>query len=217
LPVKWDDIQAGQKTLGNNRQRLTNSAAYSFLGKCLLYAASPMMNRESTGKTGYDVELCKKAADAFAKVINLCDQTNVYKLQPFATYSDMFWTRSGSKTLPGGVETIFSSTMFHQAPSGGDMIYSVSGLSNIPYQFGATANYVKNFGMANGLPIDDPASGYNPADPWSNRDARFYKNIVVDGEQIANATSAGADRFAQLYVGGRHRLFIEKILGNWYQ
>jgi hypothetical protein len=55
------------------------------------------------------------------------------------------------------------------------------------------------------LPIDDPNSGFDPADPWSNRDPRFYKDIVVDGDQMVVSNAAGADKFAQLYNGGRHK------------
>jgi hypothetical protein len=57
--------------------------------------------------------------------------------------------------------------------------------------------------MANGLPIDDPASGYNAKDPWTNREPRFYKDIAIDGEKWWS--TAGLDQFAQLYNGGRHR------------
>jgi hypothetical protein len=59
--------------------------------------------------------------------------------------------------------------------------------------------------MANGLPITDPASNYNPADPWAGRDPRFYKTIMLDGEKAANSSGAGADQFAQTANGGRHR------------
>jgi starch-binding outer membrane protein, SusD/RagB family len=76
---------------------------------------------------------------------------------------------------------------------------------HIPQHSGPTANYVKYWGMENGLPISDPGSGFDPADPWVNRDPRFYKTIVVDGDQITNATSAGPDQYAQLHTGGRHR------------
>src|SRR5690606_16366417 len=69
-----------------------------------------------------------------------------------------------------------------------------------------THNIVKNFGMASGLPIDDPDSGYDPSDPWSNRDPRFYKVIVKDGDIIWSV--AGDDREAKLYNGGRHRSAI---------
>jgi hypothetical protein len=62
--------------------------------------------------------------------------------------------------------------------------------------------------MANGLPIDDPESGYNPADPWVNRDPRFYHDIVIDGDQIIKG-SAPADkeryRYANLSNRGHSR------------
>lgn len=57
--------------------------------------------------------------------------------------------------------------------------------------------------MANGLPIDDPESGYNPNDPWTNREPRFYKDIVVDGDNFSKISAT--EKYAQLYNGGRHR------------
>ena len=90
LPLNWDDTQVGQKTLGNNRQRLNKIMALAFQAKNLLYAASPLMNKESTGSSTYNAELCKKAADVFAQVINICEQTGLYALQPWATYSNIF-------------------------------------------------------------------------------------------------------------------------------
>jgi hypothetical protein len=53
------------------------------------------------------------------------------------------------------------------------------------------------------LPITDPASGYKESDPWTGREPRFYKNIAIDNEKWW--ATAGADQFAQLYNGGRHR------------
>lgn len=44
-----------------------------------------------------------------------------------------------------------------------------------------TQNLVDAFPMRNGLPITDPASGYNPNDPYVNRDPRFADNIVYNG------------------------------------
>jgi hypothetical protein len=35
--------------------------------------------------------------------------------------------------------------------------------------------------MANGKPITDPTSGYDPQKPYANRESRFYKWIVYDG------------------------------------
>jgi len=209
LPIKWDETTVGKKTLGNNRQRVSKATALAFLGKNLLYAASPCMNLESTGSANYDTELCKQAAATFAQVINMCDSTKnptpPYSLQSWATYTDMFYLNAPARKLPGGVEVMWQPPMADVARSRWGNVWSVGKLIYTVQQYGPTANYVKNFGMANGLPIDDADAGYNPNDPWVGRDPRFYKVIVTDGEQIATSTSAGVDRFIQLYTGGRHR------------
>jgi hypothetical protein len=46
---------------------------------------------------------------------------------------------------------------------------------------GATQELVNTFPMANGYPITDPRSLYNPANPYANRDPRFYSNIFYNG------------------------------------
>ena len=91
LPANWDNTVAGQATLGNNQQRITKSTAYAYLGKNLLYAASPLMNRESKGIAAYDWQLCKEAAAAFAKCLALTDNGQAhYKLASWANYMDNF-------------------------------------------------------------------------------------------------------------------------------
>jgi hypothetical protein len=57
--------------------------------------------------------------------------------------------------------------------------------------------------MANGLPIDDPESGFNPNDPWTGREPRFYKDIVKDGDQFSNISAK--EKYAELFNGGYHR------------
>ena len=42
---------------------------------------------------------------------------------------------------------------------------------------GATQELVNEFPMKNGYPITDSRSGYNPADPYKDRDPRFYSTI----------------------------------------
>jgi len=209
LPVKWDDAEVGQATLGSNSQRITKIHALCFEAKDLLYAASPMMNEESTGKNEYDAELCKQAAIIFGQVIQICKSTGAYKLQTWDTWTDNFWVWSpGNALRSGGTEVIMNPTIY--IPS-----YTrwCTCRTSSPVQFGGgntrvevpTANYIKNYRMANGLPIDDPNSNYNPNDPWTGREPRFYKDIVVDGQQMVTSTSAGLDRFAQLYNNGRHK------------
>ena len=207
LPANWDETEPGKVTLGNNRPRIGKIHALAYLGKDLLFAASPMMNEESTGTNAYDAELCKKAADAFWETIDVCQTSGMYTLQPWASWTDIFWVWSPSwRSLPGGTEVIMNSPAY--SPSGNKwtmfttpvLMGGTNGVVEYP-----TYNYVKNYHMANGLPIDADGSGFNPADPWSNREPRFYKDIIYDGNKIVNSNSAGIDQYAQMYVGGRHR------------
>lgn len=43
----------------------------------------------------------------------------------------------------------------------------------------ALADLEMQYHMANGLPIDDPSSGYDPQDPWVNRDPRLGYTLCV--------------------------------------
>ncbi len=224
LPLKWDDTTVGKLTLGNNVSRITKIHALAYYGKDLLYAASPMMNESSTGNNSYDAELCKQAATAFSEVIKICDETGVYKLHPWATWSENFTIWSpGNRTRPGGTEVIMNQTVYEVSY----VRYTTTRAAS-PVPFGAgnnrtevpTHNYVKNYGMAGGLPIEDPASGYNPADPWSNRDPRFYNDIVYDGALMvqSNATAAQPHKNAKLYTGGLHKAGTNgSVTGYFYK
>jgi hypothetical protein len=212
LPANWDNTVVGQVTKSNNNQRITKSVALAFKGKDLLYAASPMMNQESTGTATYDVDLCKQAADAFYRTLKLSDDGSaIYKLLPFSNYSDNWYSiSSGSNKVPGYPETLLAPptyagwesrwslvNMFIPPPLGGEAAIS-----------SPAANYVNNFGMANGLPLDAAGSGYDITDPWTNRDPRFYKCITYDGVQMfyGSGTSTTAPyRYANLYNGGNLR------------
>ena len=205
LPNHWDESGPGQKTKENNMDRINKFHALGYLGKALLYGASPMMNEEATGNNSYNPEMAKRAAEAFGELLNLVDQTNFYKLEVWEKWTDIFHRFSRLKT--GGSETIMNPIIYDR----GRIRWSTIG-ATVPSSFGLnsgsnadvpTHNIVKNFAMANGLPITDPNSGYDPNDPWSNREPRFYETIVYDGVQIFS--TAGDDRYAQLYTGGRHR------------
>lgn len=220
LPLSWDSTIVGQATLGNNKQKVTKIHALAFLGKNLLYAASPMMNEESTGSNTYDADLCKQAAAVFAEVIKICNETGVYKLQSWDSWTDNFWVWSpGNNVRPGGTEVIMEPTIYIPG-----YVRWCTCRTSSPVQFGAgnnavevpTQNYVKNYGMANGLPIDDPNSQFDPKNPWVGRDPRFYKDIVVDGEQMVTSKSAGADQYAQLYNGGRHKGGTQGSVTGYY-
>ena len=103
LPLNWDDTKAGQMTSGNNAGRINKIMALVYLGKNELWAGSPLMNKgvNAYGLTDYNTEYCKRAADAFAEVLDLCDRTGRYQLASFEEYSSIFYTHNAIGRIPG--------------------------------------------------------------------------------------------------------------------
>lgn len=205
LPNHWDETEVGQATLGDNDQRVNKFYALGYLGKALLYAASPMMNEEATGNDSFDPDLSQQSAEAFGELLSLADETGIYELQPWNEYMLNFFHPNSQP--PGGEEAIMMPTIYNHTrirwSAIGATVPSSFGLNSGSHADVPTHNITENYGMANGLPIDDPESGYDPNNPWTNRDPRFYKIIVKDGDPIHS--SLPDDRNAQLYNGGRHR------------
>lgn len=223
LPVDWDNESFGQLTRGENKGRLTKGTAYAFQGKNLLLAASPLMkgNNVSVNTYDYDTELCDMAVDAFAGVLRLVDQGRYGLATNLEELDEVFWKSPAPGAWPGGTEFMFSAT-------GGSLVqaqrFMASGVNRGIHSNSAgfevispTHNFIhNNFGMANGLSIEDDLSGaygptlYDPTKPFENRDPRFYKWHIIDG-QIIDA-GAGDPNYvaAQLWfespsVKGFHR------------
>ena len=216
LPVDWDNEPYGQYTLGENRGRITKGAAYGYAGKNLLLAASPLM-KGTENTYDYDRELASMAADAFAEVLKL-DDAGVYDLVPWDRIEEVFWRVPTPMEWPGSTEYVFNNT------AGNDwaqrfrfalmcMPNSITGNKGTDAILSPTQNYIyNNFGMANGLSIEDDLSGvygattYDPTDPFANRDPRFYKWLIKDGDTLADRElTASDDNFmARVYLGGPH-------------
>ncbi len=68
-------------------------------------------------------------------------------------------------------------------PLAGEMMQDFSmspGSGGAQGQMNPTQNHVDMYEMANGLPITDPASGYDPQKPYVGREPRFYNNIIYN-------------------------------------
>lgn len=217
LPINWDNIPAGVQTLGKNQLRINKVMALGYLGKNYLWAASPLMNFESTGSKTYNAELSKKAAAAFAELLTLTESGAApHKLIPFAQYSTNFYTTGQNFLIPGGTEAIFMGPYWgaHGSTYGTAKQYTPAIVGADALVFSPTANYVNYYGMKNGLPIasstqaDLAGSGYDPQTPWKDRDPRFYNDIVYDGVKIVQGTLAAnmeTHRYANLFTAGSYR------------
>jgi len=144
--------------------RATGAAAMALKARALMFDASPLNNPTN------DLTKWKKAADASKAIIDL----NKFSLE--ASYANVLtvansneyiriWPRGGR----GFIGTYLSDFLIPTSYGGAQ-----SNLS--PVQ-----NHVDLYEMANGKPITDPTSGYNPQSPYTNRDPRFYVNILYNG------------------------------------
>lgn len=199
LPIDWDNTRISPATKGNNQLRINKIIALAYAGKNYLWAASPLMSGGvgNKGAKKYDEEYAKKAADCLGELLQLVEtgQTQ-YALVDFEKYSDIFFTYGQGGKIPGSTEALLrhpASDGYNGCRWGWLLQYSI-----YPYNVGgcklsACANYVNYFGMANGLPLNDPESGFDKTKPWKGRDPRFYATIYYDGVQMTDNEKCESD------------------------
>ena len=238
LPDDWDKTAVGKKTLGKNELRITKVCALGYMGKVLLWAASPLNNlRAEVGasKNGdtykYNVELAAQAADALGEALAQVNSgktpyalaeykySNIYdhvaKDGSKSNFSEIFYTTGKNWKQPGSTEAILRGPYIGENSSNwnftklwGPKLNGIVEHDALIHQ--PTANYVNYYGMANGLPLDDPDSGFDPKHPFKNRDPRFYHDIVFDGFKYINMTIAKEEddyqfKYIQMYTGSNLR------------
>lgn len=260
LPNNWDTHPAGLRTKGHNDLRITKACALGYLGKVLLWSASPFnVHGASTGSGNmtltyqYDAELAKRAADALGEALSLIEGgTTPYALAEYqysdiynhtmdknastTNYSDIFYTTGKNWQMPGTVEAIMRGPMpdingsnWNFAKLWGPKVNGIVEHDAVIHM--PTANYINYaYGMANGLPLNDPESGFDPSHPFKDRDPRFYHDIVFDGFkfinndpskgdaiyqylplQSANGTDPDAEKMRDAAQGSRTGYFCQKL------
>ena len=155
LPVSYLDISEAETG------RATKGAAMALKARALLYYASPLHNESNDLKRWIDAAQSSKAIIDSAW----------YQLE--SNYSNVVNNEISS-------ELIFErrqpeSTSFERAnfPIG----YEGGNTGTCP-----TQNLVNAYEMKDtGLPINDPASGYDSIFPYKNRDPRLEKTIIING------------------------------------
>jgi hypothetical protein len=148
--------------------RATKGAALTLKGWVELFAASPLSN------TSNDASKWAKAAATNLLVIN----SKQYTL--FSDYNGQFLAANNWNS-----ETIFARG--YAAPNKGHRREGILGPVIVRGgqqawgNLAPTQNLVDDYEMDNGKPISDPTSGYDPQNPYVNREKRFYESIVYDG------------------------------------
>lgn len=148
--------------------RATKGAALALKSRLTLYAASPL----------YNVGTWEAATAAAQAVIAL----NKYSLYT-GGYGNLFLDVSAANS-----ESIFARLYTKNANhtcleiANGANGYNAWG-GNTPLQ-----NLVDDYEMANGKAITDASSGYDAANPYLNRDKRFYATILYNGASYRTST-----------------------------
>lgn len=139
--------------------RATRGAALALKSRLALYAASPL----------YNVGTWQDAVTAAQAVIGL----NKYGIYT-GGYNNLFLVNETNETI---FERLFTKNANHvhlEIANGPNGYGGWAG--NTPLQ-----NLVDDYQMINGKAITDPASGYDPQNPYVNRDPRFAMTILYNG------------------------------------
>lgn len=192
---------------------VSNGVALAIRARVLLNNASPLNNPSN------DTEKWQRAADAAQDVIDLSE----YQLVDMTDYKSLF---------VGSFRTDVSEIIW-RSPADNKHINNTNGLNVSPYPHASipalwncgespTQELVDCFEMANGaLPVtyndaghtsvtvnpDAVAAGYSEStggDPYANRDARFYVNILYNGADYGVPTNCTEPVIVESYVGGAH-------------
>lgn len=182
LSIKYapSEKDAGRATLG---------AALALKGWVELFGASPLFNTATPylpdpGKFvhfgNFDQTRWAKAAATNKQFIDEYGNGKNYNL-----FTDLknFW-RISNEYNP---EVIWDRQVVANVSGMGSSYEGRGGPTYVLGEYRSWGNYnptqelVDQFAMANGKPITDPTSGYNPQKPYVNREKRFYDFIVYDG------------------------------------
>lgn len=195
------DLEAAKAALSwypetdNDRGRATAGAAVALKSRLLLYAASPLFNSLETaakgdsilGYTNHQPSRWQLAADAAQEFINLNNQNSGW-YQLYNSYPNLFLDgrQAANREIIWYRQTFpYSANFFIPGRAGNPGFFS----------YPVMANHIDLYEMNTGRTIDETGSGYNPSNPFVNRDPRLGFNVVKSGDVWRGFTM-------QLYPGG---------------
>ena len=192
LPLDYNDITSNDeipekyKALGavfsgynsvfgiTSRNRISARVAEAVKALAALLAASPAFREQSGVTSAQAATLCANVLKhnngmaGFDKAGHLDWYSSTYKTFIDGTVPEVLWRSDRSKDN--------TQERANFPPS----IYGNGRLN--PSQ-----NLVDAFPMNNGLPITDPNSGYDPQNPYANRDMRLSNSIIYNGMKYKTA------------------------------
>jgi hypothetical protein len=232
LPAKYrgatpkeDTIQMGNynRVFGRfSRQRISGRILKAIRAKASLLAASPAFNPQ-LAQTKWEA-----AANYAGEILTLYGGPS--QLDP---QGGLFYSQTNAPGSTVNINTINITPASGAPIDQKEMLWrgTIVNTSNLevanypPSLYGngrvnPTQNLVDAFPMANGLPITDPASGYNPSKPYDLRDPRLGKYIVVDSTIMRSTTirtksdNPTNDAVDMLPTSSRTGYYMRKLLNE---
>lgn len=171
---------------GDHKGRATQTAALALKSRVLLYGASPLLN------TANAKDKWVAAADAARKLISY----NRHSLVPFADINNIwnFQLRPyNSEVIFGTAAVITNDIEKNSAPISFD---AARGRNN------PTQDLVDAFEMKTGKRITETGSGYDPQNPYANRDPRLAA-FVMYNHTSATIPSRFKNQNVETFTGGK--------------
>ncbi|MCE7042824.1 RagB/SusD family nutrient uptake outer membrane protein [Dyadobacter sp. CY312] len=195
------------------RGRMTKAVAYAVKSQILLFNASPQWNPTN------DAAKWKAAADASKQALQALTANG---FQLFPNYENYFITKPDLAQSPNDKETLFEINDWGYSGQTyrrfGNILFLMHMIPNFgPEKAGncPSQELVDSYEMKNGevaitgyadeehlKPIINPASGYNDAKPYVDRDPRFYATVWYNGAKYGNIN--GVETTIESYKGGKH-------------
>ncbi len=166
-----------------NRQRMSGRILKAIKARTALLVASPAYNPQSTAAKW------EAAANSASEILSLIGGVNALDPQ-----GALFYTANNINAIDINTSPNSPTEQREMLWRGNIVITNNLERDNFPPtlfgngRINPTQNLVDAFPMANGYPINNPASGYVATNPYANRDPRLRNYIVVNGGTISNRT-----------------------------
>jgi len=192
------------------QQRISGRHVKAMKARLALLAASPAFNSNN------DLSLWETTANSSAELLDdingvdgLDPKGHIFYLKAQVDAADI---TSGDKKDLG--EIVWRRPIYtDRAREADNFPPSLYGSGEI----NPTQNFVDAFPMANGYPITDQNSQYDPANPYAGRDPRLSLYVVYNGSKLKNTTintgvGDGDDGLDALQTSTRTGYYMKKLL-----
>ncbi len=201
------DIYSYNFVMGNaTQQRVSGRITKAFKARLALLEASPAFN------TNNDASRWEKAANMTAELLNINN---------FDPKGNLFYLKAqidaGNLTANDYLDN--AETLWRRAIVS-NRTWEAANFPPTLYGNGRinpTQNLVDAFPMKNGYPITDARSGYDPSNPYTDRDPRLALYIIYDGSTYKNTkintgVNAGNNGLNALVNSTRTGYYLKKLL-----